>query len=180
MSILEKIKHLLPHEVHLYKEGAFWVAYEQSAYAICRVKAYKATKKFVKAAGMEVVSVGFPENALASVVEVGSFLPMVEAGAASATDGQPSNNHIILHIEHPIDETEFRKWKNGIELSNMENVGNAKKLLTTSLQEPSPQPPASTAIVERLKSFDLSNATPMESMMFLSELKRNIYAYSLF
>jgi hypothetical protein len=31
MDITEKISHVTPDEVRLYKEGVFWVAYEQSA-----------------------------------------------------------------------------------------------------------------------------------------------------
>lgn len=55
-------------EIHLHKEGLFWKAYQQSAYLFTReVKAFKASKKRVKAVGgQEVVSLGFPQQAFAT------------------------------------------------------------------------------------------------------------------
>jgi hypothetical protein len=51
MTIFEKIHHTSLGEVRIYKEGAFWVAYEQSAYYFAMLKGYKPTKKFVKCIG---------------------------------------------------------------------------------------------------------------------------------
>ncbi|MDR0334140.1 MAG: hypothetical protein LBI15_11865 [Dysgonamonadaceae bacterium] len=59
MIIKEKIHHTDTFAVNLYKEGIFWMAYEQSAYAVCQIKPYIARKKYVKAVSAEVVSVGF-------------------------------------------------------------------------------------------------------------------------
>ena len=61
MRVFEKIAHKNLHEVKIYREGVFWVAYEQSAYYFWKLKGYKPTKRFVKVVGMEVVSVGFPK-----------------------------------------------------------------------------------------------------------------------
>jgi hypothetical protein len=65
MTISEKIIHSDAFHVNIYKEGVFWIAYEQSAYYFYVQKGYKPTKKFIKCIGQEVVSIGFPENALA-------------------------------------------------------------------------------------------------------------------
>lgn len=48
--------------IHLYKEGLFWKAYQQSAYRINHLPfvEYKVIKKYVKAVGQEVISIGFP------------------------------------------------------------------------------------------------------------------------
>jgi hypothetical protein len=43
--ISDKIRHSCAQEVNWYKEGLFWVAYEQSAYFVWRLKGYKPTKK---------------------------------------------------------------------------------------------------------------------------------------
>jgi hypothetical protein len=40
-SINEKIKHSSVFRVNLYKEGVFWLAYEQSAYYVWLLKGYK-------------------------------------------------------------------------------------------------------------------------------------------
>jgi len=47
MTIAEKLKQRAPNEIQLYKEGVFWVAYEQSAFAVCKIKPYKPKKKFM-------------------------------------------------------------------------------------------------------------------------------------
>ena len=73
MTIREKIDVAAvatEQQIHLWKEGIFWVAYEQSAYLVWLLKKYKPTKKFIKSVGMEVVSIGFPATALASVMEL--------------------------------------------------------------------------------------------------------------
>jgi hypothetical protein len=62
--ISDKIRHSCAQEVNWYKEGLFWVAYEQSAYFVWRLKGYKPTKKYVKKVQGEVVAVGFPERGL--------------------------------------------------------------------------------------------------------------------
>ena len=71
MTIQEKIActhNASTSEIHLWKEGVFWVAYEQSAYAVWLLKKYRPTRKFIKSAGMEVVCIGFPQSAWGVVV----------------------------------------------------------------------------------------------------------------
>jgi hypothetical protein len=38
MKLLEKLSLLNDDTLHLYKEGVFWVAYEQDAFRLCAVK----------------------------------------------------------------------------------------------------------------------------------------------
>ena len=79
MTIKEKIEYEDGQLVHLWKEGVFWVAYEQSAYLVSQVKKLKPTKKYVKTAGREVVSVGFPSSVLADITS-----PSVETWRAAS------------------------------------------------------------------------------------------------
>ena len=46
-----------PSDLHLFKEGVFWVAYEHNAYFIWKMKGYKPNKKYIKSIQQEVVSV---------------------------------------------------------------------------------------------------------------------------
>jgi len=143
--------------VHLFKEGAFWIAYEQSAYGICKVKSYQPTKKFVKLVNRDIVSIGFPESALNHLKESGCLRSGTEY----------SNTHIDLLLENPLDENEFEEWKTNIKLTerkpkNGQNEGNS--VCETAMY---------WNLVEKIKNFDLSNATPMKCMMFLHELKKN-------
>ena len=59
-TIANKILHPSSKHILLYKEGVFWVAYEQSAYYIAQYKGYKPTKKYFKNINQTIVSVGFP------------------------------------------------------------------------------------------------------------------------
>ena len=90
-------------QIHLWKEGVFWVAYEQSAYAIWLLKKYKPVKKFIKSVGMEVVSIGFPATALASV-----------EAYCIRLDEKSSDTHLVSETTGPFDETAFSDWKNAI------------------------------------------------------------------
>jgi hypothetical protein len=47
-TIATKIKHPSTNHLLVFKEGVFWVAYEQSAYYIAQLKKYKPTKKYLK------------------------------------------------------------------------------------------------------------------------------------
>ena len=147
MILSDKIKLSSSNEIHLFKEGVFWVAYEQSAYYFHLKKGYKPTKKFIKKINSEVVSVGFPENALATM---------------DRKQSQESPNHIVLQAEELIEEEAFLEWKNRIDIKK-QNVNN-----------PGCETPVDLAVIERIKSFELSCATPMECMMFLFDLKRNL------
>ena len=60
-TVSEKITHSSLHQVKLYKQGLFWVAYEQSAYYIWQLKGFK-PKKWYKNILKEVVQVGFPNT----------------------------------------------------------------------------------------------------------------------
>ena len=64
MTIKDKIEKEDGQILYCYKQGAFWVAYEQSAYLVCLSSAYKPTKKYVKNCNQEVVTIGFPNNTL--------------------------------------------------------------------------------------------------------------------
>jgi len=158
MTICEKIIEKSPKEIHLYKEGAFWIAYEQSAYYIFLKKGYKPTKKFVKKVNSEVVSVGFPENALASL-------------DPAFNEKQNGEMHIVLQMEEVINEAEFREWKNNLELHIAEER-NFSPLHKQNGDNPCYKAAEVQDIVGRIRAFDLSNATPMDCMMFVHALKK--------
>jgi hypothetical protein len=64
MSIKEKLAKEDGTHIYCYKQGAFWVCYEQSAYIVSLSKAYKPSKKWIKNIAQEVVTIGFPNTAL--------------------------------------------------------------------------------------------------------------------
>jgi len=99
MTVKEKLQHEEGKLVHLWKEGAFWVAYEQSAFLVSQVKKLKPNKKFVKNVGMDIVTVGFPDSALGSI---------------SLQITERNEKRITMQPERAADRDEFMAWKNGI------------------------------------------------------------------
>jgi len=57
--------------IHLYKEGIFWRAYENSAMLFCEnIKKYIIQKKFVKKINSEILYLGFPDSVLLMVISL--------------------------------------------------------------------------------------------------------------
>ena len=164
MVISEKILHPSPREVRLYKEGVFWIAYEQSAFVVSGVKTLKPTKKFVKKLGKEIVSVGFPASSLENVM-------------TKFTLKERKDMMVVLEAAVACDETAYREWKERMPLA-------ATKPKAVAVPLVAPQPLVATAplerderesaVIERLLSFDIGNSSPMQCFVFLNELKQSI------
>ena len=183
MNISEKISHANPKEVNLYHEGIFWVAYEQSAYYFWMLKGYTPTKRYVKVLGTDIVSVGFPGS---SLEEITGFRYTVVKGGFSLSQclheeerSTPvslalNDNHLVFELEQNIDEEEFLKWKEGLELKNSRAhkfprhhiPGSFSSSAVSHYEDLLPE------ILGQIKNFDISHKTPMECMFFLAELKK--------
>ncbi|GHT64926.1 hypothetical protein FACS189451_12640 [Bacteroidia bacterium] len=100
MTITEKIPHSSLVEVKFYKEGVFWVAYEQSAYHIHQQKGYRATKKLVKILGQETVSIGFPQS---------SYETYLKTTTSVLEQDEPCIK--VFSLDQAIDMAAFRQWK---------------------------------------------------------------------
>jgi hypothetical protein len=149
MEISEKIAHSDTFHVTIYKEGVFWIAYEHSAYYFWLTKGYRPTKKFVKKIKKEIVSVGFPQKAL----HIDSNCPM-----------ERDEDHLkTFLLKEPIDSEAFEEWK-------MKLNSTAKDTVRTSLCSLYPE----SVLIEQILSFPLADKTPMECMLFLSELKKQL------
>jgi len=166
MTIIEKITQSKDlQKAYLYKEGVFWIAYEQSAYLVSQVKTLKPTKKYVKTVGQEVVSVGFPDNALPNV--------LLSFRLISQNDSQ-----VVAESNVAIELASYEAWKSELPLR------------TT---EPLPQPLSTRegrssfscgegggeviSILKKLRIFSLADKTPMECMFFLSDLQKQLQLY---
>ena len=159
MTIKEKIQLSESSNVniHLFKEGVFWTAYEQSAYLISQVKPYRLTKRFVKILSREIVSIGFPDTALEQIIF-----------SETITEISRTDMYVVLQSSFAIEETVFNKWKDGIELQSTVICSKGENKSTPTIAD---------EIVNKIRFFDLSNATPMKCMMFLGELKKELYGY---
>ena len=103
-SIKDKLKAEERNErtVRLWPEGTFFKAYERSAYLfVTQVRQYEVRRQFVKAAGQDVVSTGFPQSVLSKL-----------GVSASDDDGVKT-----IRMDTPIDEQQYLLWRDAVPLS---------------------------------------------------------------
>ena len=150
MTIDEKLANETGHSVRFYKEGAFWIAYEKSAYALIRHKTLRVTKKYVKKVNSEITKVGFPSN----------VLPFFYSRLGSPVISDEF--YIQIDLDTLIPEEDFEKWKSELAVSEVDNA-----LPHTS----SVYAAKENHIIELISSYPLAEKTPLEVMMFFQHLK---------
>nr|WP_294483310.1 hypothetical protein [uncultured Bacteroides sp.] len=159
MSNLQEILHKESentHSIYLYREGVFYKAYEHSAYLFVKyVKPFMVKKRFVKSVNQEVVSIGFPTNSLHNYFEKDKI--------------QEDENSAEVILTEPVDLADFNEWKKTIE--QVPEVEKKQKKETSILSQQNPIGNESVVIL-KIKTFPMEAKTPLDCMMFLSELKK--------
>ena len=144
------VKEILDKEngkyITCYKQGAFWVCYEQSAYLVCLLRGYKPVKKFVKNCKQEVVTIGFPANALEQWIDDTSIETI-----------ERSEKTVSLLWKLDFNSHDFIKWKDAIENSMIKK--DSKEL----------------SLEKQILNFSLANSTPIEAFLFLQKLQLELY-----
>lgn len=158
MSNLQEILHKESentHILHFYREGVFFKAYEHSAYLFVKyVKPFMVKKRFVKSVNQEVVSIGFPTNSLHNYFEKDKI--------------QANENTAEVVLAESVDLVDFDEWKKTIELVP-EVEKKQKETSTLSQQNPIGN---ESVVILKIKTFPMEAKTPLDCMMFLSELKK--------
>lgn len=152
------------HSVRLFREGSlFFRAYERSAYLfVHHVRMYEIHHKYFKVCNNDVVWLGFPQKSL----------PSLGCQYVENADGT-----VTIPVEAEIDEQQFQQWKSE-QVSRQELPGMAVPFTMKPTPPPSPPPVLQTAdkaeaeVLQRLRTFNLAGSTPMETMLFVSELQR--------
>lgn len=106
----------------LHNEGLLWKAYERSAFLICQyVRQFKISRRSFNALdGAEMVSVGFPDITLNSLME--GHLVISKNGSTVIYGGFPL-----------IDEKEFARWKTSVPILVTKPVSSASPLASNNL-----------------------------------------------
>ena len=144
-------------KIHFYREGVFYKAYERSAYIfVTRIKPFMVKRLFVKCVNREVVSIGFPTNSLRSYF------------AADKITEKDNEAEVIL--DTAIVPTDFEKWREGIAMTPAKEtiVKNKDTHITSEAVG------GDELIVTKIKTFPIEVKTPLECMIFLSELKKTL------
>lgn len=186
-------------KIYLHLEGIFWKAYERSAFAFThRISRYKASKRFVKYLDAEVVSVGFPDASRAKVLgdrpleaeeadmlvlgtgaidaeEYGCWkeaIPLAApkpAGASSSAFGAVYGG-VPRQKEFPVPDAEsVPRYVSAVRSSRSPGAVTAgsypAEVSETSVGE---------AVLRDLRNFSVENATPLECLLFVASLKKQL------
>ena len=151
--------------VRLHKEGIFYIAYEQSCYAFYQyIKPFKVKNRYVKKLSKNIVSLGFPvasaKNLLAGrkIIEERDKMLIVQ-----------------LDVHELFEQENFERWKSKMTISVLPSE-NVYKPDSSELIKPDVVSDNDTNVMHdvltRIRQFPIENKTPMDCMIFVSELKK--------
>lgn len=149
------------HTLYFYREGVFYKAYERSAYLFVKyVRPFQVKKRLVKSVKQEVVSVGFPTNSLPNYF--------------SADKIKEKENVAEIDLEKDIDIHEFELWKAEIPIYQEGSSMCGQSVINKGANEPQHNISSDIETIMKIKMFPIEGKTPLECMLFLSELKKNL------
>lgn len=182
-------------KIYLHLEGIFWKAYERSAFAfIHRVSRYKASKRFVKYLDAKVVSLGFPDASRTKVLGDRPLLSesddmlVLDAGTIDAEEYGHWKDALPLVVPKPASTANTAPapaygsvyGAGGRQLSiPVPDVESVPRRVAVVESQPSRPPTAvessvSEAVLRDLRNFSVENATPLECLLFVSSLKKQL------
>ena len=165
-------------QIHLFKEGAFLRAYEQSAWLMSRYAAADLQPKKHKTRQTTdgtFVFVGFPLTSL------DKYRP------ERSQDISFDESHFILdlpvgtfpqELTKELFDSDFERWKNEIAVTDNKN-GKTDKIIPEAQGDTEGQsalPLRLTDIMQEILAYPLEGKSPIETMLFVSELKKKLSA----
>lgn len=159
-------------EIHLFKEGNFWRAYEMSAWLCVRcLHEFKATKRQMKEVEQPVVFVGFP---------VSSFDKWVPQEFARQ---YADEKHVVvvpsdekLPAADPAELADmFAIWKDNVELSVVtSSKPRDKSRPSDDITEKTTAPRSLTEVMKQILAYPLESKSPVDNMLFLAQIKSQL------
>ena len=172
--------------ITLLKEGLFWKAYERSAYlVILRGFDFQVHWHTSKECPEGVVSLGFPEVSLEKV-----------AGGLKAVES--TETKLVFEADRTVSEGAFQQWKDGclkqVAVVVAKSAKRRRRIIEDPLMHealsvkeedvpmekkviPCPETPDTSwkdRLIDRIRDFDQGVHSMVESVVFLSELKKEI------
>lgn len=154
--------------IHLFQEGTFFRAYEWSAWLAFRyIKQFKPTRRLLKNSDASVVFVGFPVSSLEKYASEG-FL--VQAVAEKCVDVHLPESVFTEDAEVEVLQTDYENWKSSVPLTE----ASKKRLQEERYGNPLEGTTRLTDIMHRILEFPVEQKSPIDSMLFLAEIKQQI------
>lgn len=188
-------------KIYLHLEGIFWKAYERSAFAfIHRISRYKASKRFVKYLDAKVVSLGFPDASRSKVLGDRPLLSesddmlVLDGGSIDAEEYGHWKDALPLIVPKPASPANPAPPAYGtvyggtarqmaIPVPDVESVPRRVTVVAPEPPEAGAAPARSAgaadssvyeAVLRDLRNFSVENATPLECLLFVSSLKKQL------
>ena len=158
-------------DIHLHREGTFLRAYDWSAWLCCRyLHDFKVNKRQFKGIDDAVAYIGFPETS------IGKWLP------EDAEQRVEDDKHLVLTLpESMLDgspaealQAEYDTWKEALPLSEAKAGQRKNDGGRLSVEDGEDSPATLTAIMQRVLAFPIESKSPIESMMFLADIKQRL------
>ena len=162
--------------LHLHREGSFYRAYEWSAFLACRyLHEFKANKRVFKGLEQPVAFIGFPETSINKWMPEGAEQTAIE------------DKHLAIRLPEMLfagDTAEvldaaFAEWKEAIPLSETQAKGDKKSksqadngIVTGNMEGGV----TLTSVMQRILAYPIESKSPLESMAFLADVKRQLAA----
>lgn len=147
------------HYVYLYREGIFYKAYDRSAYAWSKyICSYEVKHRYIKSIGAEVLSIGFPVKSLESKLEGHQYEINDERKVV-----------VKLGEKEIIDPQSYERWREEICVAAT-NVVRENEVEYVDLDKRN-----NDDLLTEIISFPIETSSPIDCMMFLSELKRRYH-----
>ncbi|MDE7118214.1 MAG: hypothetical protein K2O61_06190 [Bacteroidaceae bacterium] len=155
--------------INLFQEGSFYRAYEVSAWLchtyICQ---FKVTHRHVNGIGQAIAFVGFPVSSLEKRTPQGAVVASV------------AEKHIILTLpplesEMTVDEmkNEFVAWKSRQPVSESKGKSDTEVKRNSTMCKVEGNPTL-FSIAQGILSYSIESHSPIECMLFLSDVKKNL------
>ena len=168
---LEKLR-ATPEEqriIHLWADGSFYRAYEWSAWLAVRyIKQFKVTRRTIKSVGSDMLFIGFPQSSMEK------FRP----GKAVLQENTEEKRLLLILPEDVVKadegstlEQDFQNWRTTIPLTEGKTPTDETTPRTAHLGGGSV---SVTGIMRQVLEFSVEAHSPIDCMLFLAELKKQV------
>ncbi len=176
-ELIEKEKDLVQagqvRDLHLHREGTFIRAYGWSAWLACKyLHDFKVNKRTFKGIDEPVAYIGFPETSLEKWIPEGAVQRLENEKYLVVTLPE-----LMITDTYETMAAAYNEWKNALPLTES-NPGLRKKGSSkdVGMPEADDAPVTLTAIMQRVLAFPIESKSPLESVVFLSEIKERLAA----
>lgn len=160
--------------LHLHREGSFYRAYEWSAFLACRyLHEFKVNKRMFKGVEQPVAFIGFPETSINKWMPEGAEQTSVDEKYLKVRLPE-----LLFGGDTPeVLDSAFAEWKDAVPLSDTQSKGEKKsKPLSADGIVNDDGGLTLTSVMQRILAYPIESKSPLESMAFLADVKRQLAA----